>query len=216
MTNNEHIKPALLTGPVLASAAHPFNELWASLSDLQDRLAQHLLQHPMGTVMVNSGTGWALSEEEEGLHVVAGAVVDGVLQEPESRFDADLSWVDVSEQDLEEQIAVLGDAVAKLEAGHALPTAASIGSLAELRQAVQEADPQATFVESRGQQLGRTFIGPVTAEISLAFAQHLGRSSYAIHKFAAPAHQAGQIVEVGYGADQAPRIALSRAADLAR
>lgn len=113
-------KDKLRTGPVFDNAPLPFGVLWVTLSDLEDRLARHLLPQPVGAVMTYRGIGWALANTDEGIALVSGNYVGGELEDGRSRFDIGLDWVDVEAADLEGQIELLGEALNLLEAGRTL------------------------------------------------------------------------------------------------
>lgn len=95
---NKAIK--LKTEMVFASAPGQLGALWHNLCVLENQLAELLATEPAGAQAINGVDVWYL-EEVDSQHVLMHAtLVNGSLCEPSSRFDFDLEWVDIEEEEL--------------------------------------------------------------------------------------------------------------------
>lgn len=182
--------------------------LWGKIGELEDQIAAYLIPHPVGSLCRVDSVGWALALTERGLELVSGLIEQGEIVDPTSRHDMGLDWVDIEEDQLEEHVARLSDAVARLERGELRISRAPAAEEREerLRAAVLENDASATFVVVTSIDQARIYVGPVAATVENGFAQRIGRGVYAIHDLAPPASELGELVEVKYREDKAPSV----------
>lgn len=89
--------------------------LWNNLCVAENALAEKLKPLPLGTAVVLGLDAWLLRDDGDKLVLVHGNYIDGKLGEEQSRFDADLSWVDISEASLQYLVAQIGEATDKMD-----------------------------------------------------------------------------------------------------
>ncbi len=92
---------AIDTSTVFSGAEH--GEFWVAMSEAENQLARWLADYPEGTGLVKDGRIWFLdiNDETNGKRVLfSGSYDNGEISEVSSRFEFDLMFVDVSEDDL--------------------------------------------------------------------------------------------------------------------
>lgn len=105
----------------------------------------------------------------------------------------------VAQQAPEKPLGGEGDRVAATEL--VLDEAPALTANERLRAMVLAIDPGAKFVTPDPTKTSEQFLGPVAAQLDgseACFAQHVGRSVYALHTLAVPEHEAEQRLSVRY------------------
>lgn len=100
MTSSKPIK----TDRVFADAEGMLGVLWSQFCFVENELAEMLHSLPLGTAVVLDGDVWVLRDDGACLVLVHGNYADGEITDEVSRFDFDLSWIDVSEDELQSYI----------------------------------------------------------------------------------------------------------------
>lgn len=89
------------TDPVFVDAPGDVGIAWSELCMEENRLSGYLSCLDEGTAVLMDDDAWFLELDDERQFVLMhGRVVAGEVQEPSSRFDFDLDWVDVSVDDV--------------------------------------------------------------------------------------------------------------------
>lgn len=116
------------TGPVLAkdlgkpvskdiffADAPDIGHLWRQLWELENQLADRLLEHPLGAAAIVDGDAWMLRDDGENLYLVHGNWDGSTLTDETSRFDFDLGWIDIDEDGLHHAISMVQQAIDQLD-----------------------------------------------------------------------------------------------------
>lgn len=89
------------TDLVFANLEGSLGFLWSQFCSIENQLAEMLHPLPLGTAVVLGGDAWVLREDGDALVLVHGNYAKGEITGEESRFDFDLSWVDIEEDELQ-------------------------------------------------------------------------------------------------------------------
>ena len=105
---------------VLAHVPGEIGSLWQKLCEAENELARKLLDKGPGIIVVQDDDGWYLEIDGQQLMLmrVEAASADGPFTDQSSRFDFDLSWVDLGEEDLRVYTDTVLRAVASFETLH--------------------------------------------------------------------------------------------------
>lgn len=105
---------------VLAHVPGEIGALWTKLCEAENELARKLLDKGPGIIVVQDDDGWYLEIDGQYLVLtrVEAASADGPFTDQSSRFDFDLSWVDVGEEDLRVYADTVLRAVASFDSLH--------------------------------------------------------------------------------------------------
>lgn len=101
--------PTLKTDYIFENASGRLGVLWHQLCDSENVLASKLQSMPVGTAAVSGFDFWALRDDGGELvlvhmHIDPDYLCHEVLEGSDSRFEFDLEWVDVDEEELESYI----------------------------------------------------------------------------------------------------------------
>jgi len=96
--------------------APDIGHLWRQLWELENQLADRLLEYPLGAAAIVDQDAWMLRDEGESLTLAHGKWDGSKLTDETSRFDFDLSWIDIVEEDgLNQAISKVWDAIHQLD-----------------------------------------------------------------------------------------------------
>lgn len=114
---------------VLADAPAPLGELFVEMSLEENRLASYLATKPPGFTILAGSHSWHLDLDNgstPSLSLVHGLVEDCEIKQEDSRFDADLSHVDITEGDLLDYIRTVRAIADDFVQGVPWPSRASV------------------------------------------------------------------------------------------
>lgn len=95
--------------------APDIGHLWRQLWELENQLADRLLEHPLGAAAIVDGDAWMLRDDGENLYLVHGNWDGSTLTDETSRFDFDLGWIDIDEDGLHHAISMVQQALDQLD-----------------------------------------------------------------------------------------------------
>ena len=104
-----------LSKDIFFADAQDIGHLWRQLWELENQLADRLLEHPLGTAAIVDEDAWVLRDDGEKLMLVHGFWSGSQLSDETSRFDFDLGWIDIDEDGLHHAISKVQQALDQLD-----------------------------------------------------------------------------------------------------
>lgn len=112
----KHPEKVLRQNIVFAEAPWPLGTLWQELCTVENQLATMLLEQPAGMVVAGNRFAWRLAETDGQWVLETAPIGNGKPAEFVSRFDFELEYVDLGEDELRDAIDAVSDAVADFAA----------------------------------------------------------------------------------------------------